>query len=277
VYVAQPPLYKIKQGRSEVYIKDDKEFSNEILRRAMRNIQVEVSQNGGGRKALERGELQKLLLSLEDLTQIAPKLERRLRDPRVVELLLDTSLKLDRRDEVTSPREEVPESLTRLKAKMEEVGLNASLSWDEESSAHGLTYLDSTQAERQIGVDLFQSPEYRRFRVIARDIAGTNFPPFTVKRGDASDEILNWQALLEAVKKEGMKDASVQRYKGLGEMNAEQLWETTMNAEQRTLLQVRLEDIVECEEIFSTLMGENVESRRKFIEDNALDVKHLDI
>ena len=76
---------------------------------------------------------------------------------------------------------------------------------------------------------------------------------------------------------EGMRDASVQRYKGLGEMNAEQLWETTMNPDKRTLLQVRLEDLVECEEIFSTLMGENVESRRKFIEDNALDVRNLDV
>ena len=87
----------------------------------------------------------------------------------------------------------------------------------------------------------------------------------------------NWLELLNYVKNEGKKDASVQRYKGLGEMNAEQLAETTMNPQKRTLLQVRLEDAVECEEIFSTLMGEDVESRRKFIEENALDVKNLDV
>ena len=87
----------------------------------------------------------------------------------------------------------------------------------------------------------------------------------------------NWRELLEYVKDEGKKDASVQRYKGLGEMNAEQLAETTMNPEKRTLLRVRLEDAVESEKIFSTLMGEDVESRRKFIEDNALDVKNLDV
>ncbi len=87
----------------------------------------------------------------------------------------------------------------------------------------------------------------------------------------------NWLELLNYVKNEGKKDASVQRYKGLGEMNAEQLAETTMNPAKRTLLQVRLEDAVECEEIFSTLMGEDVESRRKFIEENALDVKNLDV
>jgi len=87
----------------------------------------------------------------------------------------------------------------------------------------------------------------------------------------------NWVELLNYVKNEGKKDASVQRYKGLGEMNAEQLAETTMNPQKRTLLQVRLEDAVECEEIFSTLMGEDVEARRKFIEENALDVKNLDV
>ena len=86
--------------------------------------------------------------------------------------------------------------------------------------------------------------------------------------------ITHWRELLSYIKAEGMRDAQVQRYKGLGEMNAEQLWDTTMNPEKRTLLQVRLEDMVECEEIFSTLMGENVESRRKFIEDNALDVRN---
>jgi len=89
--------------------------------------------------------------------------------------------------------------------------------------------------------------------------------------------LTNWRDLLSYVKAEGMRDAQVQRYKGLGEMNAEQLWETTMNPEKRTLLQVRLEDLVECEEIFSTLMGDDVESRRKFIEANALDVRNLDV
>ncbi|MGD0014368.1 MAG: DNA gyrase subunit B, partial [Bryobacteraceae bacterium] len=86
-----------------------------------------------------------------------------------------------------------------------------------------------------------------------------------------------WRELLESVKAEGMRDAQVQRYKGLGEMNAEQLWETTMNAEKRTLLQIRSEDAVEANEIFTTLMGEDVESRRKFIEENALDVRNLDL
>ena len=96
-------------------------------------------------------------------------------------------------------------------------------------------------------------------------------------KDDTREARSNWRELLEYVKTEGKRDASVQRYKGLGEMNAEQLAETTMNPEKRTLLRVRLEDAVESDEIFSTLMGEDVESRRKFIEENALDVKNLDV
>ena len=112
---------------------------------------------------------------------------------------------------------------------------------------------------------------------MARTIGKFNEPPFVVVKNEHRESLPNWEELLNHVKAEGKKDASVQRYKGLGEMNAEQLAETTMNPEKRTLLQVRLEDAVESEEIFSTLMGEDVESRRKFIEDNALDVKNLDV
>ena len=108
-------------------------------------------------------------------------------------------------------------------------------------------------------------------------MARYNEPPFVVVKNERRDTQTNWVDLLNYVKNEGKKDASVQRYKGLGEMNAEQLAETTMNPDKRTLLQVRLEDAVESEEIFSTLLGEDVESRRKFIEENALDVKNLDV
>ena len=110
-----------------------------------------------------------------------------------------------------------------------------------------------------------------------RTCSSVRFSGFMVVKNDHRQSQPNWRELLEYLKNEGKKDASVQRYKGLGEMNSEQLAETTMNPEKRTLLQVRLEDAAESEIIFSTLMGEDVESRRKFIEDNALDVKNLDI
>jgi len=160
---------------------------------------------------------------------------------------------------------------------LKKLNLNPELRRDEEHSAFAVVYRDSTHAERSIGIALASQPEYRRFRALARNIARYNHPPFAVVKNEHRDAQPNWSGLLEFVKNEGKKDASVQRYKGLGEMNAEQLAETTMNPEKRTLLQVRLEDAVESEEIFSTLMGEDVESRRKFIEENALDVKNLDV
>jgi DNA gyrase subunit B len=122
-----------------------------------------------------------------------------------------------------------------------------------------------------------QQPEYRKFRLLARKIAVSNEPPFTVTKNEHKDSIPNWRDLLDHIKAEGKRDASVQRYKGLGEMNAEQLADTTMDPEKRTLLSVRLEDVVATDLIFTTLMGEDVENRRRFIEDNALDVKNLDV
>jgi DNA gyrase subunit B len=148
---------------------------------------------------------------------------------------------------------------------------------DEEHSSWNVVYRDSASAERTIGVALTLQPEYRRYRALAKAVARYNDPPFVVVKNEHRDSQANWLDLLRFVRNEGKKDATVQRYKGLGEMNAEQLAETTMNPEKRTLLQVRLEDAVECERIFSTLMGEDVESRRKFIEENALDVKNLDV
>jgi DNA gyrase subunit B len=128
-----------------------------------------------------------------------------------------------------------------------------------------------------VNIELAHQPEYRRFRLLSKQIAKFNQPPFLVTRDENKDTIANWRDLLEHVKMEGKRDASVQRYKGLGEMNAEQLADTTMNPEKRTLLVVKLEDLVATDQIFTTLMGEDVESRRKFIEENALDVKNLDV
>jgi DNA gyrase subunit B len=268
VYVAQPPLYRIKKGKSEKYIKDDREFTSEVLRRAIENVYVEL---GEGEK-LEKAELRAFLMKLDDLQGVFRQAERRLRDARVVELLTNAAYRLDAKADFADRAnlEPLHDALKLLKVSPE-------LKFDEQHSAWQLSYRDATQAERVIGVELAAQPEYKKLRSLARDIAKSNRPPFTVVNDGTREVISQWRDLLAFVKAEGMRDASVQRYKGLGEMNAEQLWETTMNPDKRTLLQVRLEDMVECEEIFSTLMGENVESRRKFIEENALDVRNLDV
>jgi DNA gyrase subunit B len=275
VYIAQPPLYRIKKGKSEKYIKDEKEFTKEIMRRATENLKVEVhpSSNGAGPKlVLEGQELRTLLLNLDEYEQMFHKVERRLRDARAVEILANVELRIDHKAEFQEEANLRPvfDALTK-------IGFKPEIRRDEEHSSYAVIFHDSTNAERPIGLQLAAQPEYKRFRALARAIARYNDPPFVVVKNEHRDTQTNWLDLLNYVKNEGKKDASVQRYKGLGEMNAEQLAETTMNPEKRTLLQVRLEDAVQCEEIFSTLMGEDVESRRKFIEENALDVKNLDV
>ncbi len=270
VFVAQPPLYRIKKGKSEKYIKDDKEFTREILRRATENLAVETAAAPPYR--LEGAELRSFLMLLDELGQICRRFERRMRDARIVELLADPRFAIDSKADFQDPAHAQPLLDAILAAK-----ITASVVPDEEHSAWSIAYHDPTNAERFINVELAGQPEYRRLRAIARQAARHNLPPFTVVR-DASREVkTSWPELLEHVKSEGVREVNVQRYKGLGEMNPEQLWETTMNAETRTLLKVDLQDMAETEAIFSTLMGEDVEGRRKFIEENALDVRNLDV
>jgi DNA gyrase subunit B len=270
VFVAQPPLYRIKKGKSERYIKDDKEFVREILRRATENLQVEMD----GQK-LEGTELRNFLMALDEYQQIFHRMERRLRETSVVEVLTDASLRLDSKADFadTTSMNEALEALRKANVRKPELVAD-----DEHEGSWRLLFRDHTNGERAIDIELAAQPEYKRLRALAKQTARYNHPPFKVLRdGGAAQQIEAWRDLLAHIKNEGTREVNVQRYKGLGEMNAEQLWETTMNAETRTLLKVSVEDLVQCDEIFTTLMGEDVENRRKFIEDNALDVRNLDV
>jgi DNA gyrase subunit B len=268
IFVAQPPLYRIKKGKSEKYIKDDKEFTREILRRATENLKVELPD----KSILEGTELRNYLMSLDELQLAWKRMERRLRDARVIEVIADPGLAIDTKADFADKAhlEPVYEALKAQKIVTE-------LKREEEHSSWMVTFKDPTNAERAINLDLAGQPEYRRLRSLAKQAAKFNRPPFVAVREQHRDTLQNWRELLAHVKNEGMREVSIQRYKGLGEMNAEQLWETTMNIDTRTLLKVSLEDLVQSDQIFSTLMGEDVEARRKFIEDNALDVRNLDV
>jgi DNA gyrase subunit B len=268
VFVAQPPLYRIKKGKSEKYIKDDREFTREILRRATDNLAVVLA--GGTR--LEGSELRSFLALLDEYQQIFRKVERRLRDPRVVEIVANPRYHLDGKSDFLEPA-----NLEAVFGAMKAEKLPVEMQRDEEHSAWRVAYRDHTNAERHVDIELATLPEYRRLRALARQTERLNQPPFVAAKNGTRENLANWRDLLGYVKSEGTRDVNVQRYKGLGEMNAEQLWETTMNPEKRTLLKVDLRDLVESDEIFSTLMGEDVESRRKFIEENALDVRNLDV
>jgi len=268
IFVAQPPLYRIKRGKTEKYIKDDKEFTREILRRATENLKVELA----GHTVLEGTELRNFLMQLDEFQITWRRLERRLRDPRVVEILARAELAIDSKADFSEEK-----NLKAVYDALKAVNVEAELKHEEEHSAWMVMFKDPTNAERLINLELAGQPEYRRLRSLARQAAKYNQPPFTAVKENQREALPNWRELLAYVKNEGTREVNIQRYKGLGEMNAEQLWETTMNAETRTLLKVSLEDLVQSDQIFTTLMGEDVESRRKFIEENALDVRNLDV
>jgi DNA gyrase subunit B len=227
VFIAQPPLYRIKKGKSEKYIKDEKEFTKEIMRRATENLRLEIHSTGNGtgpKSTLEGTELRTFLLNLDEYEQMFHKVERRLRDSRVVEILANVDLRLDSKADFQEES-----NLKPVFDAVMQLGLKPEMRRDEEHFAYAVVFHDSTNAERSVGLALAAQPEYRRFRALSRLLARHNDPPFVVVKNEHRETQTNWTDLLNYVKNEGKKDASVQRYKGLGEMNAEQLAETTMN------------------------------------------------
>ena len=231
VFVAQPPLYRIKKGKSEKYIKDDKEFTREILRRATENLTVEIARTARSWKAPSCA---RFLMPLDEFQQMFRRMERRLRDARVVEVLANLDLQADTKADFQEKANLEP-VLEALKAPK----IEAELKREEEHSAWMVVYQDPTNAER---AHQHRAGRAARVPAPARHRRGRwrkfNQPPFTVmKEGKPSETRAGWRELLEHVKSEGTREVTIQRYKGLGEMNAEQLWETTMNAETRTLLQ----------------------------------------
>ena len=268
VFIAQPPLYLIKKGKSLRYIRDEKEFRREIMRRATEDHTVEV---GDGKKTrLQGGELTNFLMALAEYVELFDKLEKRLGDARPINALLIAELgkkmELENKDKLELVASE-------LKAE----GFTTTLRLDEEHNLYTLNFSSDTLGERTIDWDLISSADYKRLLDLHRRVRDFDKPPFIMSTNGTQLTIEDRRQLLEHVMALGKKAFTVQRFKGLGEMNPDQLWQTTMDAEQRFLLQVKVEDQVEADSIFTVLMGDVVEPRRQFIEDNALDVKNLDI
>ena len=318
VFIAQPPLYGIKKGKSHQYIKDDREFVKVMVKRASDGLVVRY---GDGAAKLEGANLSKFITVLNEYLGFFDKVDKRIRNERVTELLpkLDLSKRADFEGDKKTPPKKIEKLERELKKVQKELGLkSAETRFDEEHNLWEVAFVNAQGAEHRINWELASTAEYRQMTSKFKQIEPYMEPPFVIEvapknapaAANGADEELsdaeredlektsrkttkvapkmkskepevvektNARDLFEYVLSEGKKDFSVQRYKGLGEMTAEQLWATTMDPERRTLLSVKLEDIAETENIFTTLMGENVEARRKFIEDNALDVKNLDI
>jgi DNA gyrase subunit B len=341
VYIAQPPLFGIRKGKSHQYIKDEKEFVKVMVKRASEGL---VIRYGEGAAKLEGAALTKFITVLNEYLGFLDKLNKRIREEQITALLpkLDLAKRADFEGDKSTPPRKIEKLEKELKRLQKDLKLKSvETRFDEEHNLWALIFVNSQGAEHIINWELASSPECRQLIAKFKQIEQYLDPPFVVEsvmrpaktaasaadkdKDKDKDEEENEEAgnnedegeslsasekeeaekaqkksgkppalrgrakepevvekntareLFDYVLNEGRKEYTVQRYKGLGEMTAEQLWETTMDPERRTLLQVRLEDIAECETIFTTLMGEDVEARRKFIEDNALDVKNLDI
>jgi DNA gyrase subunit B len=313
VYIAQPPLYRIKKGKFEQYIKNDAEFVKVMVKRAADGIVVRY---GEGAASLEGAPLTKFMTTLNDYIGFFDKVDKRIRDGKITELL--SKADLVKRVDFEGDSKKAPEKIAKLEKALKAVAKECGLKevgaprFEEEHSLWELPFVNSQGAEHIINWELASTPEYRQMMSKYKQIEQYMQPPYVIeavkkdgsngveelsdaekadqekaeqkspkaskkKTEAATVEKDSARDLFEYVLNEGRKDYTVQRYKGLGEMSSTQLWETTMDPEKRTLLSVKLEDITETETIFTTLMGEDVEARRKFIEDNALDVKNLDI
>jgi DNA gyrase subunit B len=266
IFIAQPPLYRVKRGKTEKYIRDDRDFARELMKRATEDHVVKAKEGVN----LEGARLTSFLLNVQEYEAAAAKLGRRLRENALVELLVESGLEKKTDFEDKKALEKLLKQLEKTKLKLE-----GKIIFDEEHSLYEIQF--GPPHSQKINWAVASTAEYKRLRGLAKQIEEFNHPPFTVARN--GDKVTKEKVtdVLNYVVEDAKKDFTITRFKGLGEMNAEQLWDTTMNAETRTLLQVKLEDGVTAEDIFTTLMGENVEARRKFIEENALEVVNLDI
>jgi DNA gyrase subunit B len=316
VCIAQPPLFKIKKGRFEQYIKDERAFVKVMVNRASEGLTV---RHGEAANRIEGADLTRFMDILNDYLGFVDQVNRRIRNEKITEMLARMEF-THRSDFASQAESEVPAKLAVLHAELltvaEEFEFKVSDPVeDEEHHTWSVCFTDAQGANRCIDWVLASSPEFRQMMSKYSQIKEFLEPPFLIEFtpkgtaaveasaedaeapevGEAEAEAEAKQArrtaratrepvekqtareLFAYIVEQGKKEYQVQRYKGLGEMTSTQLWETTMDPERRTLLQVKLEDIAETEAIFTTLMGEDVEARRKFIEDNALDVKNLDI
>ncbi len=278
IYIAQPPLFGIKEGKKVRYLKNERDMEDFLMRRATEDVIVMVEKSG---QQFSGTLLTKFLKEVHEYKSVYDKMNRRLEDKHLLDRLLEFvagegallksgfSLKQLFQDE---------EILPELGRVLEGIGYRYSILSDEE---HGLRSLvierNGNGKKTTINWEFLSSAEWQRLFHLYSNIAPLDKPPFVVRENGSSVKIQSREELLNYVLSLGKKEVTMQRYKGLGEMNPEQLWETTMNPETRTLLKVSIDDAVQTDAIFTILMGDAVEPRRRFIEDNALNVRNLDI
>ncbi len=278
IYIAQPPLYKVKKGKQETYIKDDLELNQYLLHMALDGAELYVNENA---PPMSASALESLAIEYVASRAIIQRLAKRY-DSEVLEKLI-TMPAVDR--DLIEDKEALQEWLSELTRRLNKEqklahGYDLSLmpGTDELSERIAITHhTHGIDNVRYLPIDFFHGGDYKKLRLIGEKLHGLIEEGAYIKRGEKEQPISDFGEALDWLMAEGRRGQHVQRYKGLGEMNPEQLWETTMDPDSRRLLQVRIEDAVGADEVFTTLMGDEVEPRRDFIESNALTVENLDI
>jgi DNA gyrase subunit B len=279
LFIAQPPLFKVKRGKQERYLKDEATLEDYLIELGTENIRVRATHDGNG---LVGQSLQNFVKKVARWEKLMALIVRKRKNRTLIEgLLLEPGFSeeiLKDENALTSLQDRLASYLNLMAP--EQAPLSCALVEDPEHNCFKLICSlrgNGTGVQTVIDRDFLTTPEYKEIKKLFTDLSGIGLPPYAVENGDHKAELRSLTEVLEYIMEGGKKGQYIQRYKGLGEMNPEQLWETTMNPETRVLLQVRIEDAVEANDIFSTLMGDEVEPRRKFIEEHALTVKNLDI
>jgi len=280
LYIAQPPLYRVKKGREEAkYLQSEEALEDYLLEKGIEDIRLVFA---GNKAALSGKNLLETVKKVIRLQKILERLAKRQMDVDILfafsqqESFNKNTLKSER--EITRLLEEVKNTLK--KRHKEKSSVDFQVEKDPEHGSYNLRCLSSTNGARLetiLNLDLVSSAQFEELHKISQQLKPLGQPPFIIKSGEASQEVAGFSQLVQEIFALGKKGLEIQRYKGLGEMNPEQLWETTMNPETRTLLQVRVEDAIKADEIFTVLMGDQVEPRREFIQRHALSVTNLDV
>ncbi len=270
IYIAQPPLYKAKQGREEVYLKDDHELKQHLLRVALKGAELTPGVDLPALAAESFGNVAREYLLAEAVIERLA----RLIDPAALRAVLN-GVRLDLSSESAARA-----SADALQTAMGDVEVAVEARYDATSEAYRLVVIRThhgTPHATALDADFIASGDAAQIRTAADVLQDLIHPGAVVRRGEKQRAVKSFKEALDWLLGEARDSVAIQRYKGLGEMNPGQLWETTMDPKVRRLLRVQIDDVISSEEIFSTLMGEHVEPRRAFIESNALGVRNLDV
>jgi DNA gyrase subunit B len=278
IYIAQPPLYSVKHGKTLKYLRAEREMEEYLMKRATQDVVVTVEKTG---MQFSGEPLVKLLNGINERASVYAKLNRRLQNCDLLDRLLlfvageGALLQQGFTLKELFQQRELLETLGQI---LQEIGYQYTTLLDEEHGLHSLVIQkNGNGGNLTINWDFLSSVEWQRLFHLYAEMAPFEKPPFTIRQNGGKSAVGSREALLEHILALGKKDLTIQRYKGLGEMNPEQLWSTTMNPETRTLMKVSIDDAVQTDAIFTILMGDAVEPRRRFIEENALNVRNLDI